>query len=166
MRPRPLVIALLLLAASLAPAGAQELSPEALQAIHSASGARVRLAGEGWRPLAGTAADSSGSTADAAQLYVGGRAGLAPGPVPLSRVAQVQVRAGSHAGNGAKIGGGVGLGLSLLTMLLASTDEWTSPTTGQAITGVIGTTLFGAAVGGAIGSASPRWRTVYGIDPP
>jgi hypothetical protein len=167
MRPRSsLTTLLVLLAAALPTLAAQELSPEALQAIHSASRARVRLAGEGWRPLTGTTADSAG-TAGGALLYVGsGRAGQPAGAVPIDKIAQVQVRAGSHAGNGARIGGAVGLGLAAVTLLLASTDEWTSPTGGQVVSGLIGTTLFGAGVGALVGSASPRWRTVYGVDPP
>jgi hypothetical protein len=157
MRSTPALAALLLLAA-LTPLAAQELSPEAREAIHNASSARVRLAGEGWRPLAGTSG---------ALLYVGaGRTGDPAGAVPLDRVAQVQVRSGSHAGSGARIGGAIGLGLSAVALLLASTDSWTSPTGGQVVSGLIGTTLFGAGVGALVGSSSPRWRTVYGMDPP
>ena len=167
MRPRPILTALLLLAGTLTPLAAQELSPEALQAIHNASRVRVRLAGEGWHPLRGTTADSASITASEPMLYVGnGRAGRPPGAVPLSRVAQVQVRAGSHAGSGAKIGGAIGLGLAALGLLVASGDEWTSPTTGQVVSGLVITPLFGAGVGALVGSASPRWRTVYGVDPP
>jgi hypothetical protein len=157
MRSTSAVLALLLLAA-LTPLAAQELSPEAREAIHNASQARVRLSGEGWRPLAGTSG---------ALLYVGAaRVGDPGGAVQLDRVAQVQVKAGSHAGSGARIGGAIGLGLSVVGLLLASTDSWTSPTGGQVVSGLIGSTLFGAGVGALVGSSSPRWRTVYGMDPP
>jgi hypothetical protein len=167
MRPRSLVTALLLLAGPLTTLAAQELSTEALQAIHSASRARVRLAGEGWRPLTGTAADSAGGAATGALLYVGsGPSGQPSGAVPLSQIAQVQVRSGSHAGSGAKIGGAIGLGLTVLALIAASGDEWTSPTAGQAVGSLIVTPLFGAGIGALVGSASPRWRTVYGVDPP
>jgi hypothetical protein len=166
MRSRLALIVLLLTAAALRPLVAQALSAEALEAIHHAATARVRLAGEGWRPLAGTAADSAGTTAGEAMLYITGRAGEAPGAIPLSRVAQVQVKAGSHAGKGAKIGAAIGLGLSLLAVAAASGDSWTSPTTGEAVAATVSTTAFGAGIGALVGLTSPRWRTVYGIDPP
>lgn len=164
MRSRPILTALLLTGLS-GPAVAQELSSETLQAIQHASHARIRLAGEGWRSLTRTAAGSEAS--DGATFYVGsGRAGQPPGAVPLSQVAQVQVRAGSHAGSGAKIGGAIGLGLSLLTIAVASGDDWTAPTGGQAIAGTAVTTAIGAGIGALVGLTSSRWRTVYGIDPP
>jgi hypothetical protein len=165
MRSRFAVAVLLSLGGALAPAAAQQLAPETIQQISAASRARVRLAGEGWHPLAGSAAGPVAS-ADGAQLFLASRAGGPVTTIPLSQAVQVQVARGSHAGSGARIGGAVGLGLSVLSMLVASTDEWTSPTAGQVIGGVIGTTLFGAGVGAVIGSASPRWRTVYGVDPP
>jgi hypothetical protein len=166
MRPRPLLTTLLLLAAAHTPLAAQELSPEALQAIHNASRARVRLAGEGWHPLNATAADSAGA-ANGGLLYLGnGRAGQPPGAVPLSQIAQVQVKAGSHAGSGAKIGGAIGLGLSLLAVAVTAGDDWAAPTGGQAIAGTFVTTAFGAGIGALVGLTAPRWRTVYGVDPP
>ena len=165
MRSRPALIVILLAAAAVRPLAAQALSAEALEAIHHAASARVRLAGEGWRPLAGTTADSA-DAAGGAMLYVNGRAGEAPGAIPLSRVAQVQVKAGSHAGKGAKIGAAIGLGLSLLAVAAASGDSWTAPTTGQAVAATLSTTAFGAGIGALVGLTTPRWRTVYGIDPP
>ena len=161
MRPRPIVTALLLLAGLSASVAAQELSPETLQAIHNASRARVRLAGEGWRPLTGAGADAAGG----ASMYVGGRGGQ-PSAVPLSQVAQVQVKAGSHAGSGAKIGGAIGLGLSLLAIAATAGDDWAAPSGEQAIAGTMFTTAFGAGIGALVGLTSPRWRTVYGVDPP
>ena len=157
MRPRPIVTALLLLAGLSASVAAQELSPETLQAIHNASRARVRLAGAGWRPLTGAAGGAS--------MYVGGRGGQ-PSAVPLSQVAQVQVKAGSHAGSGAKIGGAIGLGLSLLAIAATAGDDWAAPSGEQAIAGTMFTTAFCAGIGALVGLTSPRWRTVYGVDPP
>jgi hypothetical protein len=165
MRRRPILIALLLLPGPFPGLAAQELSPETLQAIHSASRARVRLAGEGWHRL--TAADSSGVAAGGASIFIGaGRAGQPAGAVPLSRVAQVQVKAGSHAGSGAKIGGAIGLGLSLLAIAVTAGDDWAAPTGEQAIAGTMVTTAIGAGIGALVGLTSPRWRTVYGVDPP
>lgn len=167
MYPRPIVAALLLLAGPLAPLAAQGLSPETLQAIHNASRARVRLAGEGWHPLSGTGADSAGVAAGEASIFIGpGHAGQLSGAVPLSQVAQVQVKAGSHAGSGAKIGGAIGLGLSLLAIAVTAGDDWTAPTGEQAIAGTMMTTAIGAGIGALVGLTSPRWRTVYGVDPP
>jgi hypothetical protein len=166
MRSRFLLTMLLLLAAAFQPLAAQELSPEALSAIQSASHARARLTGEGWHRLAGSATSPAASP-DGAQLYLAaGRGGEPTTPIALSRVAQVQVARGSHAGSGAKIGGGIGLGLSLLAIAITAGDDWAAPTAGQAIAGTILNTAFGAGVGALIGLASPRWHTVYGVDPP
>ena len=166
MRNRFIVPALLYLSGALAPAAAQQLSPETVQQISSASRARARLAGEGWHRLAGSTT-SPAASADGAQLYfAAGREGEPITPVALSRIAQVQVARGSHAGSGAKIGGGIGLGLSLLAIAVTAGDDWAAPTAGQAIAGTILNTAFGAGVGALIGLASPRWHTVYGVDPP
>ena len=58
---------LVLLGSQAVPAVAQELSPETLQAINTASRARVRLGTEGWHRLAGT---GSGMSADGGRVYV------------------------------------------------------------------------------------------------
>jgi hypothetical protein len=166
MRSRLVFPTLLLLTGLLAPAEAQQLSPQTLQQINAASRARVRLAGEGWHRLRGNAASPAASP-DGERLYVAtGRSGEPVTAVPLSEVAQVQVARGSYAGNGAKIGGAIGLGLSLLAIAVTAGDDWTAPTGEQAIVGTVFTTALGAGIGALVGLTAPRWHTVYGVDPP
>jgi hypothetical protein len=166
MRFQFIVPALLVLSGAFAPAATQQLSPETIQQISTASRARARLAGERWHRLAGSAV-SPAATADGTQLYfAAGREGEPIKPIPLSQISQVQVARGSHAGSGAKIGGAIGLGLSLLAIAVTAGDDLAAPTAGQAIAGTLLNTGFGAGVGALIGLASPRWHTVYGVDPP
>ena len=73
---------------------------------------------------------------------------------------------GSNAGKGAFIGGGIGLGLSIVAVIALSGDEWTTPSAGQAVAGMLLNTAAGAGIGALIGSASTRWRTVYQADAP
>jgi hypothetical protein len=81
--------------------------------------------------------------------------------LPVFQITQIQVPHGSHALLGGKLGAGVGCGLSLLAIAVTSGDGWTSPTAEEAGRAIVALTLIGAGVGALIGSASPRWRTVY-----
>ena len=164
MRSHTILTVLVLLGSQAVPAVAQELSPETLQAINTASRARVRLGTEGWHRLAGT---GSGMSADGGRVYVReGSGGSSLTEVALGDVRELQVARGSNAGKGAFIGGGIGLGLSIVAVIALSGDEWTTPSAGQAVAGMLLNTAAGAGIGALIGSASTRWRTVYQADAP
>ena len=77
---------------------------------------------------------------------------------------ELQVARGSNAGKGGFLGGVIGLGFGIVAVILASGDDWTTPTPGEAVTGMLITTAAGAGIGALVGSASTRWRTVYGAD--
>jgi hypothetical protein len=164
MRLHAAVTALLLLAGHAVPAMAQELSTETLQAINAASRARVRLGDEGWHRLAGT---GRGMSVDSGRVYVrDGRSDSSLTEVALGDVRELQVARGSNAGKGAFIGGGIGLALGIVAVIALSGDDWTTPTAGQAVAGMLVNTAAGAGIGALVGSASTRWRTVYPADAP
>ena len=163
MRSHAVITALLLLAGRVVPAAAQGLSTETLQAINTASRARVRLADPGWHRLAGT---GQGASADGTLVYVRDGAGSSLSEVSLRDVRELQVARGSNAGKGAFIGGGIGLALGIAAVIAASSDDWTTPNGGQAIVGMLFFTATGAGIGALAGSASTHWQTVYGADAP
>jgi len=163
MRSHAVITALLLLAGRVVPAAAQGLSTETLQAINTASRARVRLADPGWHRLAGT---GQGASADGTLVYVRDGAGSSLSEVSLRDVRELQVARGSNAGKGAFIGGGIGLALGIAAVIAASSDDWTTPNGGQAIVGMLMFTATGAGLGALAGSASTHWQTVYGADAP
>lgn len=164
MRSHAVFTVLLLLAGHAVPGMAQELSTETLQTINAASRARVRLGDEGWHRLAGT---GRGMSADGGRVYVrDGSADSSLTEVALGDVRELQVARGSNAGKGAFIGGGIGLALGIAAVIVASTDDWTTPSAGQAVAGMLVNTAAGAGVGALVGSASTRWRTVYPTDAP
>jgi hypothetical protein len=164
MRLHAVVTAVLLLAGRIVPADAQELSAETLQTINTASRARVRLTDAGWHQLAGT---GRGASADGTLVYVrDGSASFSLTEVTVRDVRELQVARGSNAGKGAFIGGVIGLGLGVAAVIAASSDDWTTPTSGQAVTGMLLFTAAGAGIGGLAGSASTHWRTVYRADAP
>ncbi len=87
-----------------------------------------------------------------------------PAPLSISQIAEIQVTNGSHAGNGAKIGGLVGAGLALFAVAACSgSNSICQPSTGQAVGAVVELTFLGAGVGVLIGSLSPRWKTIYAV---
>jgi hypothetical protein len=163
MRSHAVITALLLLAGRIVPAAAQGLSTETLQAINTASRARVRLADPGWHRLAGA---GQGASADGTLVYVRDGAGSSLSEISLGDVHELQVARGSNAGKGAFIGGGIGLALGIAAVIAASSDDWTTPNGGQAMVGMLFFTAAGAGIGALAGSASTHWQTVYGADAP
>jgi hypothetical protein len=163
MRSHAVITALLLLAGRVVPAAAQGLSTETLQAINTATRARVRLADPGWHRLGGT---GQGASVDGTLVYVRDSAGSSLSEVSLRDVRELQVARGSNAGKGAFIGGGIGLALGIAAVIAASSDDWTTPNGGQAIVGMLFFTATGAGLGALAGSASTHWQTVYGADAP
>jgi len=149
-------------------AAAQELAPEVAQQISAASKIRVTLAGGAQRTLYDPAVDASGlAYSNGGPGPVGGRLHAEPGSsLPMNQVTRIQVPAGSHAGGGAQIGGALGLGLGIFGVIQASGDTWISPTAGEAVGAMMITTALGASVGALIGTAVPRWKTVYVSDSP
>ncbi len=162
MRSHQIVASSLLLVGLSAEISAQELPPEVIQRVSAASMIRVQLVAGGWGSLNAPAVDSAGLSYTGSRFLNrgGGYLELAP-PLPIAQVARIQVPHGSHAGRGARIGGAVGLGLSLLAIAVTAGDDWVSPTTGQAVGAVVSWTAIGAGVGALIGSTSRRWTTVY-----
>jgi len=148
-------------------AWAQSLTPDALQQVNAASRIRVRLA-SGERGVLDAPAIDSGNLSYTGNHLLGSSGSLAqlPPPLPVAQVTQIQVPHGSHAPLGGKIGAAVGCGLSLLVIAAASGDGWTSPTPDQAGFAIVALTVVGAGVGAVIGSASPRWKTVYDTSAP
>jgi hypothetical protein len=164
MRAQAVATVLLLLVGRGLPAAAQELSTETLQAINTASRARVRLADAEWHRLAGT---GRGMSPDGARVYLHDRGATGSlTEVALGDVRELQVAGGSNAGKGAFIGGAIGLGLGIVAVIALSGDEWITPSGGQAIAGMFLNTAAGAGLGALIGSASTHWRTVYRADAP
>ena len=138
-----------------------------MQQVNEASRIRVRLAsGERGTLYAPTIDFGSLSYTGSRLLGQGGGLTQITPPLPVSRITQIQVPHGSHALLGGKIGAGVGCGLSLLAIAVTAGDSWTSPTPEEAGRGIVALTLMGAGVGALIGSASPRWRTVYDASVP
>jgi hypothetical protein len=162
MRGHPIVAAFLLAATLSVEVCAQQLPLDVIQQISAASKLRVQLGGRDWRTLHAPTVDSV-SLSSRTDRFSGGASHHLSREVSvgLAEVTQIQIARGSHAGSGAKIGGAVGLGLSLLAVAVTSGDAWVSPTTGQAVGAVVGWTAIGAGVGALIGSTSPRWITVY-----
>ena len=148
-------------------AWAQALTPDARQQVNAASRIRVRLA-SGERGVLEAPAIDSGSLSYTGNHLLGSSGSLTqlPPPLPVARITQIQVPHGSHALLGGKIGAAVGCGLSLLGIAAASGDGWTSPTPQEAGFAIVVLTFVGAGVGAVIGSASPRWETVYDIPAP
>src|SRR5262245_23986801 len=135
MRSHAVVTVLLLLAGRAVPASAQELSAETLQAINTASHARVRLDDQAWHRLAGT---GRGASWDGALVYVSdGKASSPLTEVSLGDIRELQVARGSNAGKGAFIGGGIGLVFGILAVFVGSGDDWTTPTPGEAVAGML-----------------------------
>jgi hypothetical protein len=159
----PIVASSLLLVAGSAKMYAQHLPPPVIQEIHAASKIRVQLiGGGGWRTLHAPAVDSASLSSSHSGFLPGTvPSGELEAPLPVTQVSQIQVLQGSHARTGARIGGAVGLGLSVLAVAITAGDGWVSPSTGQAVRAVVGWTALGAGLGAAIGSLSPRWTTVY-----
>ena len=167
MTLRRIVLGLALLGCLPDGATAQTLPPEAIQQVNAASRIRVRLTSGEQATLYAPAIDS-GSLSYTGSRFLGHGGSLAqlPPPLPVPRITQIQVPRGTHALLGGKIGAGVGCGLSLLAIAVTAGDSWTSPTAEEAGRGVVALTLIGAGVGALIGSASPRWRTVYSAPAP
>ncbi len=84
-----------------------------------------------------------------------------PQPLPLSQVSQIHVR-GSAAGSGAIIGASVlgGLGL-VLGIAAAAEGGFLAPSGGEVLLVGVGFAGIGALIGGAIGAASGKWKTIY-----
>lgn len=150
-----------------APATAQTLPPQAMQQVNAASRIRVRLA-SGERGTLYAPAIDSGSLSYTGSRLLGSSGSVAqlPPTLPVAQIRLIQVPHGSHALLGGKIGAAVGCGLSLLGIAATSGDGWTSPTPEEAGFGIVALTVMGAGVGALIGSASPRWRTVYDAPAP
>jgi hypothetical protein len=150
-----------------AQARAQTLTPEAVQQVNAASQIRVRLASGERGTLYAPGVDSE-SLSYAGSRLVGSTGSLAqlPPTLPVAQIRLIQVPHGSHARLGSKIGAAVGCGLSLLGIAATSGDNWTFPTPEEAGFGIVALTVVGAGVGALIGSASPRWRTVYDAPAP
>lgn len=89
-----------------------------------------------------------------------------PPPIPVARIALIQVPHGSYALLGGKIGAGIGCVLSLMAVAAGSTDGWTTLSGAEAGRAIVSLTFIGGGVGALIGSASPRWKTVYRAPPP
>jgi hypothetical protein len=145
-----------------AEATAQTLPPEAMQQVNAASRIRVRLA-TGERGTLYAPAIDFGTLSYTGSRFLGEGGTLAQltPPLQVSQITQIQVPHGSHALLGGKIGAAVGCGLSLLAIAVTAGDSWTSPTSEEAGRAIVALTAVGAGVGALIGSASPRWRTVY-----
>jgi len=83
--------------------------------------------------------------------------------VPPALVGQIEVYDGtrSGAGKGALIGGAVGFGGAMLVVVASSGDYYASPSTGEAVAGVVLNTALYAGLGALIGSAvkKPKWRS-------
>jgi hypothetical protein len=158
--------AVVLLVSLGARAGAQAVPWDAAQQVNGSSRGRVRLASGEWGTVYRPVLDSGG-------LYysVGHRTGQdrrrapPPPPIPVARIALLQVPYGSHALLGGKIGAGIGCVLSLMVVAAASTDGWTAPSGAEAGRAIVSLTFNGAGVGALIRSASPRWKTVYRAPP-
>jgi hypothetical protein len=162
MRFYEIVVSSLLIVCLSAEVSAQELASGVSHQISAASKVRVQLVGGQWGTLHQPGLDTAGLSYTGSRFLNrgGGYVQLAT-PLPLAQVTQIQVPNGSLAGRGARIGGALGLGLSLLAIAATSGDSWVSPTTGQAVGAAIAWTATGAGVGAIIGSASRRWTTVY-----
>jgi len=162
MRGSRVVFCLLLLAGAPVLASAQELGADVVGQINASSKARVRLIEGPRATLYSPKADSTSLGFKRGEFvnHAGSVVQL-PQPLGVAQVAEIQVAKGSNAGKGAKIGGGIGAALALLAVAAMSGDPYVSPTTGQAVTGVVAWTLIGGGVGALIGSASTRWKPVY-----
>ncbi len=164
MRGSRVVSCLLLLAGAPVLASAQELGSEVVGQINAASKARVRLI-EGSRvTLYSPEADSTSLRFKGGEFvnHAGNGVQLSQ-PLPVAQVAEIQVANGTHAGKGAMIGAVIGAALALLSIAVASSgdDSYYSPTTGEAVGGVVVFTLIGGGIGALIGSTSTRWKPVY-----
>lgn len=141
-------------------AGAQTISPQAVEQINAATRARVRLVAGDRAILYGPRVDSVSLVYERSQFpRRGGKWVHLPPPLPIAQVTEIQVVRGSHAGSGAKIGAGIGAGLVFFLFLAANTDGFFSA--GDVLAGTLIAGVGGAALGALLGSASPRWGTVY-----
>jgi hypothetical protein len=148
-------------------ARAQTLTRDALQEVNAAPRVRVRLA-SGERGTLYAPAIDAGSLSYTGNRLLGssGNPAQLPSPLPVAQITQIQVPHGTHALLGGKIGAAVGCALSLLVIAGTSGDGWVSPTPGEAGFAVVALTVVGAGVGALIGSASPRWKSVYDTSAP
>jgi len=140
----------------------QTLDSQIVEQINAASKVRVRLVTGARGTLYAPRADSMSLATTAASLCMGRWRGTTWVP-SIGQIGEIQVTKGSHAGHGATLGGGVGLGLALLAVALCS------PATAFAILRRGGCTcgcrvhLIGTTVGALIGSISPRWKSIYDV---
>jgi hypothetical protein len=163
MRVHRSILCSLVLAAAPVLARAQALSSQLVEQINTSTRARVRLVTGSRGTLYAPRADSTSLAYDRSEfLNRGGSVVALSAPLPIGQIAEIQVSNGSHADNGAKIGGGVGAGLALLAVAACS-GSICQPSTGQAVGAVVVWTFIGAGVGALIGSLSPRWKTIYAV---
>lgn len=93
-----------------------------------------------------------------------GRRSDVEGPLALTTFDRIEVREGNHAGRGALIGGLIGVGVGLAAGIAMSQDEFFQATTGQVLQITLVSGMTWATVGALIGTAVPRWRSVYRRD--
>ncbi|MGH7676373.1 MAG: hypothetical protein ACREMV_13965 [Gemmatimonadales bacterium] len=146
-----------------ADAFAQVPTPSLQDQINAAARIRVltpQVRAEVERPR--LANDSlSWSTGTAMSLRSGRTIPLTP-PLALGDVTRVEIRNGTHAARGAAIGGGIGAVLGLTASAAMASDEFFSDmSTGDYVVVIAVPTLGGAILGAIIGTAVPRWETVY-----
>jgi hypothetical protein len=158
---RILVSSVLLGCGMVVPGHAQTLSLEAIEEINAASKARARLRDGGWINLYDARADSTSLTFRRGEfLNRGGTLVEVNPPLLVSQLTQIQVSLGSRAASGAKIGGGIMAGLTMIA-IVGCQGTSCEPTSGQALTALVGWTGIGAGVGALIGSGSSRWKTIH-----
>ena len=142
----------------------QTLDSQIVEQINAASQVRVRLVTGARGTLYAPRADSMSLAYHRSQFPYGGGGVALRGSLSIGQITEIQVTKGSHAGHGATLGGGVGLGLALLAVALCSpSDSICHPSTGEAVRAAVGCTLIGTTVGALIGSISPRWKSIYDV---
>ena len=156
-----ILVCFLLVGTIAARSEAQTLPAQTVQEISAATKARVRLRAGNWVTIYGPRADSTSLTYRRGEfLNRGGALVQLPPPLPVNRLDSIQISRGSHAGSGAKIGGGIMAGLTVLA-IVGCNGTICEPSSGGALAALVVWTAIGAGVGALIGSGSPRWETIY-----
>lgn len=83
-----------------------------------------------------------------------------PVDVPIGSIRALDVSTGSEAGYWAVVGGVIGLSGALLAILQVEMDDSVELNSNAAVAVTAGLTVFGALIGGAIGSRLHKWERV------
>jgi hypothetical protein len=122
---------------------------------------RVTVSGDGSGQVVGRYLRTAGDT-----IWIDTGLAHGPSPIVVDQIRRFEVSRGqrSNAGRGALIGGAVGLGIGLVSVISAASEDdgWFEPSTGEYAAGVAVLTAMGSGIGAGIGALirTEKWEAV------